>query len=457
MKKPLLTRRQVLRGLGGIAVGLPLLNLPSRSVHAEFPGSLTPEGYPKRFIVVYHPNGVIQNAWWPTGTSETNFTLSEVHRSLMPFQSKLIFPAGLGLGPLQAGPGEPHQRGMGGLLTGRPLQEGDFIGNDGQLAGWGNGISVDQRIAQHIGTTTALASLELGVRADHVLGSDVSTRLCYTGPSSPLPPINDPRQTFLALFGDSNQEISDLELEQLRKRRASVLDVVKSQFNHVRARAGRDDRQRLDAHAEMVRDIERRLGNNNLFEGTCLNTEPPPELDPENENTMPQLTKLQIDMLVTALACDITRVGSLQISNSRNHLRWPWVNSGGAGHSLSHAGPSNTAARDERLARHTWVAEQMAYLLERLDSIQEGSGTMLDHTVVLWCNELAEGNTHSQITNMPFVLAGSAGGYFKTGRHVTYANKPHNDLLVSLLNAFGIEETKFGDERFCNGPLANIT
>jgi hypothetical protein len=170
---------------------------------------------------------------------------------------------------------------------------------------------------------------------------------------------------------------------------------------------------------------------------------------------MPDILKLQIDLMVSAMACDLTRVGSIQVSNAKNHIRYPWLESLGDGHSLSHAGPSNDEARTELELRGNWLAQQFSYLLDRLDALPEGDGTMLDNTVVLWGNELAQGNIHSQVS-MPFVLAGSAGGALKTGRHIQYANRPHNDLLVTLLNAFGLEDTTFGDERFCTGPLSEL-
>ena len=178
----------------------------------------------------------------------------------------------------------------------------------------------------------------------------------------------------------------------------------------------------------------------------------PPGDDPDNANTMQLISRQQIDLIVMALACDLTRVASLQYSNGRNHTQFPWIGSMADGHELSHAGNSDTAAWAEWSTREVWFAEQFAYLLQRLSEVPEGDSTMLDHTLVFWVNELAEGNSHTH-NRMPFVLAGSAGGQVEGNRHLAYDNLPHNDLLVSILNVFGVETDTFGAAEFCNGPL----
>jgi hypothetical protein len=106
---------------------------------------------------------------------------------------------------------------------------------------------------------------------------------------------------------------------------------------------------------------------------------------------------------------------------------------------------------------NTWYAQQFAYLLQKLDSVQEGEGTMLDNTVVMWCNELGNGNTHAR-KKLPLVLAGSAGGYFKTGRFLKYASAtPHSKLLVSLCQAFGLARDSVGTDKVEKGALPNLT
>ena len=452
------SRRTFLRGLGGVTVALPLLSggLFGRPALGEEGqrGAAGLDGFPKRFIFMIHPNGVIQDDFWPTSTGPDGaYQLSKVLSPLAPFQEKLTFLKGINLDVASAGPGEPHQTGMGCFLTGMPLQEGNFRGNDGTLAGWGGGISLDQSIAGHIGRANPFKSLELGVRADVQIGSDVSSRISYASPATPLPPQNDPVRVFESLFKNAGGGGSSAVVQ--RDKRLSVLDTVQDQFRSLEQRVSRRDRERLDQHFAMVRDLETRLKNEMIDGQTCTAPPQPPRQEVDDEETMESIAQLQIDMMVVALACDLTRVATLQLSNSRNHVRYPWVDSMGDGHGLSHAGPSNANARKEWNARDTWHAGLMAYLCQRLDAIPEGGGTMLDNTVILWTSEISQGNTHSQ-KNMPIVMAGSAGGALETGQFLHLPDTSHNDLLTTLAQAFGLEIASFGDARFNKGDISAI-
>lgn len=451
-----LTRRTFLRGLGGVAVSLPFLGMGLPGSEAFGQASGDGPKIPKRFIFITHPNGVISEAWFPPAVGrEEDFQLQAVHQPLAAFRDKLTLFHGVHLSCSSVGPGEPHQTGMGGLLTGRPLQEGTFIGGDGSRAGWGDGISLDQYLAQKIGHDTPFGSLELGVRADTHAGSEVRSRLAYAGPGQPLPPLNDPFEVYQRLFSDFMTD--DAAVRQLRERRASVLDSVMDQFGAVMRRAGAEDRQRLDQHLTLIRDLERRLQSGARGSEGCFKPNSPEQIEPDNEMTMPQIAQAHADLLIVAMACDLTRVATIQFSNAKNHIRFPWVDSLGDGHALSHAGPSNTDAMAQWIRRDVWHAEQIGYLMTRMSTIMEADGSsMLDNTLIVWCSEIARGNTHSH-RDMPFLMAGSMGGHFKTGRYVRYNDKPHNDLLVSILHAFGVEDESFGDARFCNGPLTGLT
>lgn len=442
-------RRQFLRA-GGITLALPLLpSLMSRK--AEAAAVAAPK---KRFITFFNPNGVIPDAWYPIpGTNERDFTINRSHQPLVPFREKVIWTSGIDMKSSKAGPGERHQTGMGTLLTGRPLLPGNFVGGDGSLAGWGSGISVDQRIAQHIGSSTPIASLELGVRAS---GSEVRHRLSYLGPSQALPPENNPRAAFDRLFTDMGS--APEEVQRLRRQRKSVLDVVMSQFGALDRRLGKEDKQKLDAHLTLVRDIERRIVVTSPGTGTCAAPAEPIARqlhEADNENAMVAVTDEQIDILAVALSCDLTRVATLQFSNAENHIRFPWIQSLGDGHGLSHAGPSSMNEAAELRKRDLWYCEQYAKLLARLDSVREGDGSILDHSIVFWGNELSIGATHSHI-DMPFIIAGGAG-YFRMGRYLRYDHASHVNMLLSFLHAMGLEqETTFGSPEFCDGPLPGL-
>jgi hypothetical protein len=178
-------------------------------------------------------------------------------------------------------------------------------------------------------------------------------------------------------------------------------------------------------------------------------------VDPNAEGDMPSVLANHLDLLAAAFACDLTRVASLQISTGQNRIRYPWVNSLGEGHSLSHAGPSNADARAELVARERWHTEALARFLGRLEDIPEGDGTALDNTLVLWGTDVSVGNTHT-LTNLPYLMLGSASGYFRTGRFLQYQGASNSDLLVSVLNAMGVEAQSFGHPDFATGPLSGL-
>lgn len=454
-----LSRRQFLRGLGGVTVSLPLLNSGLPDAFASGGGGAT---YPKRFIFMINPNGFVHEAWWPVvGASgaETDFQLNQIHEPLKAYKDRLLLLRNVNLEvgnwDSKVGPGEPHQKGMGGILTGETLAEGSFVGGDGSRTGWSKGTSIDQLLAKHIGKSTRFGSFHFGVRADSHVGSEVRSRVSYIAPGQPVPPINDPVEAFNQLFSDAMTDPG--AMDTIKARRASVLDAVGDEFEAVRQRASYQDRVLLERHMDMVRDLEMRLSSEAIANEHCFTPDKPEEVEPDSETTMPAVARAQLDLCALALACDLTRVVTFQWSNSKNGIRFPWIDSLGDGHGLSHAGPSNAGAAGERVKRGRWYAQQLAYLLDALDAIPEGDGTVLDHSVVVWTSEISIGNTHDH-RNLPILMAGDLGGTIRTGRYVQYAEpQSTNDLLVTLLNAFGLEEyERYGDSRFTSGPLTGI-
>ena len=440
-----LSRRTMLRAASGAVLSLPLLpSLRARAQETEFP---------KRFITMYTPNGVIHDGWWPTNVvSETEFELSQSHTPLLPYRDRLLILGGLEMKVAAMGPGGPHQRGIGALFTNMQLGEGAFVDGCGRTAGWATGISIDQRIAAEIGTATPIGSLQLGVRATE---NDVQGRISYAGAGMPLPPMNDPLEVYKRVFeGFSPPATTPDEdaAKALLLQRKSVLDAVASEFNALTPRLSAEDRQTLDAHLTLVRDVERRLS---IGLGDCAKPEVPPALNPVNELDMPQIAELELDLLALAFACDLTRVASFQVSTALNRIRYPWVESLGEGHNLSHTGVSDVDAKSQLLRRQAWHASLIARLFDRLATIPEGDGTALDNTLLFWGNEVSMGTTHNH-DNMPFLVAGGTWA-FRTGRSVTYTGNSHADLLVSLLNAMGVPQTTFGDGNFCTGPLSGMS
>ena len=436
-----LHRRQLMKTLGVAALAAPFVRVgAARAVDA-----------PKRFIFMMTANGFQLNGWTPTGSGAT-FTLGSSLSALAPHKSKLLVLRGLDMAAGYDGPGGGHQKGCGAWLTGRPLNDGDFTGGNGDLlSGWASGISVDQRIANVIGSETRLPSLELGVA---VTGSNNRHRISYAGSDAPLPPDSSPQRVYERLFSSVVGDASTLA--RLRRRRQSVLDWVRGDLNRLNGQIGAEDRPGLESHLERIREIERQL---DMSGASCAAPGAPPAFDANREPNLDRAGALQIDLMVAAMACDITRVSTLLWSGGTSGQRFSTaLGITESHHSLSHDGDSNSASQRKLRDINTFHAGHFARLLSRLDETPEpggGEGTMLDNSVVIWGSELSKGNSHSR-RDMPIVMAGGLGGYFRTGRYITFSGQPHNNLLLTILHGFGIMDSSFGTPRHCTGTLSQL-
>jgi hypothetical protein len=436
-------RRAWLRGAAGAAVGLPWLEAlaPRRARAASQP--------PLRFVVMFSPNGTLPGQWTPTG-GETDFVLSPILAPLEPHRASIVIVQGL---DQQGGGGDGHQNGMGGMLTGSPLNAGPFGGVGAPPAGWASGPSVDQRIAEVIAGSTKLRSLELGVQ---VGSADNWGRMCYRAANQPLPPSDDPAAVYATVFADLHTDPAVLARRRIRQQ--SILDSVGAQYTRLSGRLGADDRRRLDAHLTAVREVETRLTTDVVVSNAACADPRLASVDEDANDSFPTVGALQIDLLVMALACDITRVASLQWSRSVSQTRFTWAGVSEGHHDLSHKGDDDLGAVAKLQTINTWYAQQLSNLMTKLAAVPDANGTtLLDNTLILWCNELAKGNTHSR-HDAPYVLGGRAGGALRTGRYLSYEGQgiPHNNLLVSLLNVVGIPDASFGKSDWCTGPLTGL-
>ena len=452
-----ITRRTFVRG-AGVSLFLPLFHSLACDEKALAPAERVKKQqraleYPKRFLVVYTPNG---NLGPPP--SFDDFTGS-IFEPLTPFKDRLLMLSGLDYGFTTMGPGEPHQKGMA-FLVGRPLNEGTFVGNDGSLAGWASGRSVDQEIANAISGTTVKKTLNLGVQPTLYGGVTVHNLLSYEGSDAPVSNDENPWQVFDSLFSSIGGD--PVELAKLRARRKSVLDAVDKRYEGLIPKLSGTDKQKLEQHLTSIRDIESRLdmdpGNGNLPPG-CTTPTLSDQIDLNDPVNFGTIGRLHIDVLVSALACDLTRVATLQWSGALNKRPYPFLDYEGSplsgdDHNLGHALSDSASAAKIHIIRK-WHAENFAYLLQKMDSIQEGEGTLLDHTIILWGSELAISDVHSQ-TDVPFLLAGKGAG-FQMGRKLDFNGTVYsNNLLVALLQGMGIEANTFGTPEFCNRPLTEL-
>jgi hypothetical protein len=434
------TRRQFMRELGLSAAAMPfLLNLPSL-------GFANTTARKQRLIIVFSPNGVVLPTFWPDEVGE-NFTLKESMTPLEPFKDRMAILHGVC--NRVRGDGDNHMRGMSCLLTGIELFPGNIQGGSHTPAGWARGLSIDQEIKNFLQSRaesrTRFGSLEFGVAVPN--RADPWTRMVYAGPNQPVPSIDDPYQMFAKLYGRMQDQ------ETL----ASVLDGVQEDLRKLRSAVSAEDRRLLDEHEAFVNQMEKDLqaaeGETRLFQPPVL------EAGVKNENdNIPKLSRMQIDLLVNSLLSDQARVATLQFTNSVGNARMRWMDIDETHHGLSHEPDSNADAQDKLTRINRWYGEQVAYLVRKLHETPDpgGEGTLLDNTQVLWTNELGKGNSHT-LDNIPFVLIGN-GMDFRMGRSLRYDKVPHNRLWLSLAHAMGHHDLElFGKPELCHGgPLHDL-
>jgi hypothetical protein len=346
-------------------------------------------------------------------------------------------------------PGGPHMKGPGAMLTGGALQAGSFTGSGGP-AGYADRISVDQLIANRIGSKTQFSSLEFGVR---IQGQEPLRVISYRGANQPNTAVDDPFQMYARIFADAN--LSAADLARIRAERKSVLDFLKDDIGTLQTRVNAEDKARLEAHLDRVRSIEQRLTNAQV---ACTPIMMPDPFDVQAMESYPIVGRLQTDLMLLAHTCGLTNVSTFMWGNADSWQYYPWIGINEEHHELSHAGDGDTVSIEKLVKINAWHAEQVAYVLDHLAAAQEvDGGSMLDNTLLLWGNELGSGNTHTY-KDIPWLLAGGAGGYLQMGRSLELKDQPHNNLLVSICNAMGFSDVStFGIPGVCTGPLPGLT
>jgi hypothetical protein len=346
-------------------------------------------------------------------------------------------------------PGGPHMKGPGAMLTGGSLLAGSFSGSGGP-AGYADRQSVDSYIAGRIGKDTQFPSLEFGVR---ITGQEPLKVISYRGPNQPNTAVDDPFQMYSRIFANAN--LSDAELKKLIADRQSVLDFLKDDIARLEGRVSSEDKAKLEAHLGGIRSIEQGLANS---ANACKPLMMPAKYDVHAMDKFPDAAKLQMDLMLLAQTCGMTRVSTFMFANADSWQYYPWIGVNEEHHELSHTGNTDAVATEKLVKINVWHSEQFKYMLDALSAVQEADGSsMLDSSLILWGNELGAGNNHTY-KNIPWLIAGGAGGALKTGRQINYKDQPHNNLLVSVCNAMGFDDvTTFGIPGVCTGPLQGLT
>ncbi len=480
MAKFRLNRRTALRGAGSIAIALPWLEIMTPEARAQVAAKPA-----QRFLGVYTPGGTVvndgqgQNKWRPTGT-EMAPILSPILAPLAPMMKKLLVLDGL---DYLSKKGEQHQAGIIAWMTGTAQLEAPANGGLPGTNSYSSGPSIDQVLATQISAgKKKIASLEMAVRwgtgKAHGLLSPISCANFEDNlKASPIAPRLDPVQIFKDLFGSLAPAGAPVD-----GRKKSILDYVLGEYTALVPRLGAADKLTVEQHLTKLREIEMGLGAVGMGAASCS---VPPQVDTTGYNPgtakcepdcggvgadvgankdiatdslIPVVGKYMMDMMVMAMACDLTAVGTFQWTDTEAKHTFPWLNLPEHHHYYQHDGGFKPV-ECEKIC--TWYSEMHLHLLQAMDAVVMGTDghTLLDESVVFFGSELSQPPTHSN-TDMPFLLAGGGGG-MRGGRWLRFTDKTqnrnsHNNLLVSILNLFGDLRTTFGTPEFCTGPLSNI-
>jgi hypothetical protein len=433
MKNPLLSRRAVLKGMG-VSIALPFLE-------AMLPSTLAGTAatkIPMRLAYLYVPNGVHMADWRPKDEGPLG-ALPATLEPLTPFKDRMMVLTGLTLDKARAhgDGGGDHARAMSSFLTGR--QPRKTHGADICA-----GISADQVAAEHVGKTTRFPSLEIGCEGGQNSGScdtgyscAYSSNLSWRSEALPMTKEIDPSLVFERLFGTPTGG-TDTRRQRYSQ---SILDFVTEDASRLESKLGSTDRRKLDEYLSGVREIEQRLQRAQpVVEVGQSKIKRPVGIPRDYADHI----KLMADLLALAFQGDLTRVSTFVFANEGSNRSYKQIGIPEGHHDLSH----HNNNKDKQAKLHTinqFHISMVAYLLGKLQGIQEGDGTVLDHSMIVYGSGNSDGNAHNH-DDLPILLMGKGGGTLKPGRHVRYAKEtPLMNLHLSLLDRMGAPVPTQGD------------
>jgi hypothetical protein len=407
---------------------------------------------PLNVVIVYVPDGIVPSLWFPTGT-ETNFTLPAMAEPLGAIKSDCVFLQGLSMYA-----GEPtHPGGTKKVITATGPQ------------------SLDVVLGQKLKGSAPFDAVQLGVASTF---EDGSGSISYIGPGQQVKPDDNPLNVFDRLFSGVKPTAGapmmmgpDLGARQ----RQSVLDAIKGDLSSLQMKLGGTEKVRLDNHMQFLRDIEARASglvtpgvacdvksfNKGGFQ-VPANDYNYPKIYHKPEN-FPLVGQLQMDLIVLALSCNLTRAMTLMWSHAVSPTKIASLGTNLGNHDSSHYGSNATSdnARQFVLYRR-WFMERFVSLVQAMKKTPYGDGTLLDSTVMLMCSDIGDGDLHEH-KNVPFLVAGGSKTGLKGGRYLDFTgkgqggqNETHAKLLVSIARAVGVPLDSFGYTAMGTGPLPGL-
>jgi hypothetical protein len=434
----------------GAAVALPWLDAMWQPAARAAAGAARA---PLRMAFFYVPNGAHMQTWTPAAEG-SEFELPYTLEPLAKVRRQVLVLSGLAQTKARAngdGPGD-HARSLASFLTG--CQARKTHGADIRV-----GVSVDQVAAQRLMEATRFPSLEIGCdqgpqagNCDSGYSCAYSANISWRTESTPNAKEIDPKLFFDRLFGGGTAAEIDQNRAKRDRYRRSILDFVREDAASLRATLGSGDQRKLDEYFSAVREIERRVE-----QFARRDAAPPPVPSLARPTGIPQdyaeHLKLMGDLLILAFQADLTRVATYVFANEGSNRSYSFIGVPDGHHDLSHHG--GDAKKQEKIRDiNRFHMTQFAYLLEKMQGIQDGERTLLDNSMIVYGSGIGDGNAHNH-DNLPILLAGRGGGAFRSGRHVKYAfETPLNNLYLTMLDRLDCRVEKLGDS---TGPLDGLS
>lgn len=435
MTRAPISRRTALRGLG-VSLALPWLEAMGPT--NAFAAGDTKSAAPNRMCFLYVPNGKNMADWTPK-TEGKDFALPAILEPLKPVREKMFVLTGLTADKARAhgDGGGDHARALGAFLTGTQPKKTDGVDIRA-------GISVDQVAAARLADKTRLASLELGGEHGAMAGNCDSGYSCvysstmsWRSATQPLPKEVSPKVVFERLFSTK----PPAERAAQDEKRKSVLDFVREDAKDLDAKLGAHDKRKLDEYFSAVRDIEQRIERaEKLPPVKTPNYTAPTNIPAKYEEHV----RIMYDLIVLAFQSDVTRVVTFVLANEGSNKTYPMVGVNEAHHELSHH-DNNPAKKAKLRDINKFHTSQLSAFLQKLDSIKEGDGTLLDHAMIAYGSGNSDGNAHNH-DDLPILLAGGGCGTLKPGKHIRYAKEtPLNNLWLAMLTRMDLKVSGLGD------------
>lgn len=427
-----LSRRTLLKSVAG-TLALPLLDA---MVPAATALSRTAAQPVKRLGFVFMPMGCDISSWTPEGPDLTR--LSPILKSLDGVQDKVSIITNLELANAYPGTHATSNSAFLSAAKAKLTESSDYF----------LGTTVDQIAARHIGSQTQLPSLELAMDLLEVVGQCDNGYACvyqnnlsWSSPTTPLPAEAHPRIVFETLFGEGG---SPEDRRRSLKNRASLLDFFNEDIGRLKRQLHHSDRAKVDEYLEAIRHVEKRIQR---AEVDALEN-PLPDLDRPNgvPVSYAEHARLMFDLQILAMQGDITRVVTFQLARETSNRTYPEIGVPDPHHPLTHHG--NDHAKIARMAQiNAFHVSLFAEFVKKMRDTSDGNGSLLDHSLYLYGSGMGNPNVHDH-SNLPIILAGSANGGLKTGRHIQYDNPtPLANLHLTLLDKVGVQLDSFADSK----------